>query len=412
MAKSVDNQSVGDLLTGLVGDISSLFRKEINLAKTEASEKMSHALTGIEAFAAGLVFAIGAVGVLLAALVSGLAAVLVAQGFREPTADAISAIVREIEEDRRRISERIDAIQQRLSPGQLLDEALSYAKSNGGSEFASNLTTQVKANPIPTALLGVSLAWLMAGSKSAPQSHDDEADYYPLATIEGDIRRTGPVQTDGTSRYSHFTDAAGKRFKALTDETGRRAGHFMDDSGRTFRGFADASGRQIHDIRDEAGKLFDEASGWVAKTWRRMGDAGSKVGQSAMGAGRSSVDMGADLFNQASQLNQSIMKGLRDQPLIGGALAFAVGAALGATLPRTKQEDELMGEMADKTRNKLSAEASRRMDQAEHIASDAYKRTAAVAADVYDEARQHIVQEAKSFSGPDGQSEPRGTRPH
>jgi succinate dehydrogenase/fumarate reductase cytochrome b subunit len=93
MAKSVEQSSVADLLTGLVGDISSLFRKEINLAKTEASEKVSHALTGVESFAAGLVFAIGAVGVLLAALVNGLAAVLTAYGFREQTADAISAIV-------------------------------------------------------------------------------------------------------------------------------------------------------------------------------------------------------------------------------------------------------------------------------------------------------------------------------
>ncbi|MGK9052964.1 phage holin family protein [Xaviernesmea oryzae] len=93
MANSVDNRPLAELVTGLVSDISSLFRKEIHLAKAEASEKMSGALTGLEAFAAGLVFALGAIGVLLAALVRGLTAFLVTYGFTEPSADAISSVV-------------------------------------------------------------------------------------------------------------------------------------------------------------------------------------------------------------------------------------------------------------------------------------------------------------------------------
>lgn len=93
MAKSTDERSLPELVTGLVGDISGLFRKEINLAKTEASEKMAHALVGVEAFAAGLILAICAVGVLLAALVNGLAAFLVARGMAEHNADALSSVV-------------------------------------------------------------------------------------------------------------------------------------------------------------------------------------------------------------------------------------------------------------------------------------------------------------------------------
>lgn len=93
MAKPADDRSLSELVTGLVSDISGLFRKEINLAKTEASEKMAHALTGVEAFAAGLVLAICAIGVLLAALVKGLTAFLVARGMMEPSADALSSVI-------------------------------------------------------------------------------------------------------------------------------------------------------------------------------------------------------------------------------------------------------------------------------------------------------------------------------
>ncbi|MBT9371476.1 phage holin family protein [Rhizobium sp. CSW-27] len=93
MANSTETRPLSELVTGLVGDISGLFRKEINLAKAEASEKMSRAMGGVETLVAGVIIAIGAVGVLLAALVNGLTAFLVARGMAEPNADAISAVV-------------------------------------------------------------------------------------------------------------------------------------------------------------------------------------------------------------------------------------------------------------------------------------------------------------------------------
>ncbi|MDO1580626.1 phage holin family protein [Rhizobium oryzicola] len=93
MANPTDNRSLSELVTGLLGDISGLFRKEVALAKAEASEKMSHALGGVEILGAGLVFAIGAIGVLLAAVVNSLSAFLVARGFAEHNADAISSVV-------------------------------------------------------------------------------------------------------------------------------------------------------------------------------------------------------------------------------------------------------------------------------------------------------------------------------
>ena len=93
MANSFDNRPLPELVRDLVTDITGLFRKEITLAKTEASAKMSSALTGVEAFAAGVIFAIAAVGVLLAALVRGLTAFFVSRGMAEPGADALSSVI-------------------------------------------------------------------------------------------------------------------------------------------------------------------------------------------------------------------------------------------------------------------------------------------------------------------------------
>ncbi len=90
---SEDTTPLSELVGGLVSDVTGLLRKEIDLAKTEASEKLSHALNGIEVLIVGLVLAIGAVGVLLSAIVQGLAAFLGTQGIAQPTANAIAALV-------------------------------------------------------------------------------------------------------------------------------------------------------------------------------------------------------------------------------------------------------------------------------------------------------------------------------
>jgi hypothetical protein len=93
MAKSPDSAPLSELVGGLVADVTGLLRKEIDLAKTEASEKLSQALSGVEVLVVGLVLATGAVGVLLGALVGGLAAFLVAQGLTQTSATALSSLI-------------------------------------------------------------------------------------------------------------------------------------------------------------------------------------------------------------------------------------------------------------------------------------------------------------------------------
>jgi hypothetical protein len=44
------------------------------------------------------------------------------------TEKTASELQREIDVDRQRIGDRIEAIQERMSPGQLIDEVLAYAK--------------------------------------------------------------------------------------------------------------------------------------------------------------------------------------------------------------------------------------------------------------------------------------------
>ncbi|WP_028749095.1 phage holin family protein [Rhizobium mesoamericanum] len=93
MASVQDQRSIPELVTGLLADLSGLFRNELNLAKAEASDKVSHALAGAGTIAAGLVLAVGALGVLLAALVKAVTAFLMTRGMSEPNADVLSSVI-------------------------------------------------------------------------------------------------------------------------------------------------------------------------------------------------------------------------------------------------------------------------------------------------------------------------------
>jgi hypothetical protein len=91
MAKTTEDRPLAELLGGLATDISTLFRKEIQLAKAEASEKVSDTMAGAVSILIGAVLALGALGVLLSALVLVLAAFLTSGGMDPIMANAISA---------------------------------------------------------------------------------------------------------------------------------------------------------------------------------------------------------------------------------------------------------------------------------------------------------------------------------
>jgi hypothetical protein len=302
-------------------------------------------------------------------------------------------IEREINDNRRRIEERIEAIQERMSPGQLVDEVIAYAKQGTVADYVASLGNAAKANPLPLALMGISLAWLMVSPavarKSGGSSEEmgDEPEELPFATVSGAMWRESTVEEDG-QRYSYFSDrSGGGRFKALTNEAGHRAGNFIDESGKIYGGFVDAMGRHVTDIRNEAGVLLDEASGWLSNTWRQIGNSASSVQGALSDTGRKmrqgSVSAGQSLRRETARLNDTLVRQFRDQPLVGGALAFAAGAAIGASLPRTEQEDEMIGETGDKIRrqisNSVSETASDVLDQTEQTAANVYQRAAAEA---------------------------------
>lgn len=293
---------------------------------------------------------------------------------------------REVEAQRQKVESRIGEIRDRLSPGQLVDELLTMTK-DGGQNFAANLGHTVGANPLPATLLGISLVWLMSsqgskGSSSTATSSWRDDEELPYATISGRLRRTAH-EDDGTGEwYSSFADDTGRTYRAKSNQLGHRAGHFMDDAGRKFGGFIDETGHRVKDIRDEAGNRLEEATGWASQTWsdvkRQVSDTTSQLTDQAK-------HLGGNVQNQADRASRMLLDTFQNQPLVAGALAFAAGAALGAALPHTAQEDAAIGELGDKVRGKAAEVAADVYEEGKARAADLYEKGKDGVADLYDE---------------------------
>lgn len=68
-----DARSTASLFSDALGHVSGLLRKEVDLARAEVSENISHAAVAVGLIVGGVVFVLVALNVLSAALVAGLA---------------------------------------------------------------------------------------------------------------------------------------------------------------------------------------------------------------------------------------------------------------------------------------------------------------------------------------------------
>lgn len=93
MATTSDDRSITALLGDLSGNVSTLMRKEIQLARAETSEKVGQAMTAVGSILGGAVLALGALIVLLQALVIALTSAGIPPGWAALIVGVIVAAV-------------------------------------------------------------------------------------------------------------------------------------------------------------------------------------------------------------------------------------------------------------------------------------------------------------------------------
>ena len=226
---------------------------------------------------------------------------------------------REIAETRAEIDATLVAIQNKLSPGQLLDQALGYVRRNGG-EFAGNVGRSMRDNPLPLALVGVGLSWLMVAG--------NRPDSRPA------IDRAGPTDGDGRTReyVSGTARAVGDWATSTREDIKRKADEVVSEGQE-----------RVHRAGETVKETYEEAQAGAASLAR----------SAAAGAGRAQEFAG---------------RFINDHPLVIGAVAVAAGAVLGAFVPMTRREGEIMGEEAAQARKAVSDGAEETFGTAKKVA--------------------------------------------
>ncbi len=227
-----------------------------------------------------------------------------------------------IEQTRAEMSETIDAIQEKLSPAHIkaqvkeqVQESFQEAKDSvreatvdSVKGAGSTMWETIKQNPIPATIAGLSVAWLMRKGSSSSSSP---------ASQTRDVRYA-PVQ-----RYPGYEPSG-----SSGDGMQERAGQMASQARNKVQEMGSQAMDQVSHRSDQAEQQAREAADWMQQQ-------------------------------------------LHTNPLAVGAVALAVGSAVGLSLPETQMEDQLMGEARDSLMHKAQGTAKDTMHKVQHVAEEA-----------------------------------------
>lgn len=230
-------------------------------------------------------------------------------------------VEREVEASRSDLDRTVEALKDKMTPGQIFDEA-TKAMGGAGQQVLSKFVDQAKENPMPLAVMGLGLIWLMSSSAKQRSSSSHDAGYREPRSFAGD----GAEEPGGL----------GERAQAIGDKASSLA--------------ADAKDK----LSDAASSAADRSRSVVKNLGAAAGGAASKVGR----------------YGQQAQ--RSLAGAVQDEPLLIGAAGVLIGAAIGAALPSTDLEDRTVGPLRDKVLRKGKDLAEDGLQQAGDVAHAAY----------------------------------------
>lgn len=242
-------------------------------------------------------------------------------------------------------------------------------KANVASE--SFLDT-VKQNPIPAALAGISLGWLWMNRKSAASQRSMEHSGY---------------NSGSQSRYSSF-DAQPGAYGVYGTGGGYGAGRQRggDDLMAGVRGTVGSAAEQVSGTASNvagqvsssasqfAGQVGDTASSFAGQVGGAASQVAGQVGDTASNlvqtVGATASGLGQQAQMGAERLEDRFQSTLRTNPLAVGAVALALGTAVGLALPQTDRENALMGDTRDSFLNKAQDLAQETLGKVQDVAGE------------------------------------------
>lgn len=355
---------------------------------------------------------------------------------KEHSNESPEAIKADIERTRQDMGNKIDRIQNRLSPENLkvqaqdavrtfVDENTESVKSylsEHSKEIGAGMARAIKRNPIPAALVGLGVGWLLVESLGSDSEEQRRPTYYRgEPAYRGDYGNTQEWQrTSGApSDYPYGHESTPYASQSVSASFAEQYRYNSPDADYTYqgqntehswrhdqgsdaqdqaRGLAQQASQQWHEASDKAqewgSQVRTQAQDYASQARQQAGELGEQAQQYASQARQQVNQFGEQVQQQAAYVGEQAgyyaqrageqaQRSLEENPLIFGGVALAIGALVGLALPQTRRENEMMGQWRDEV-----------IHSAQDVAQDALHR----AEQVIEEVRPELEQTAKKVA--------------
>jgi ElaB/YqjD/DUF883 family membrane-anchored ribosome-binding protein len=290
------------------------------------------------------------------------------------TANEPEEIQAQIKQTRTQMGHTIDEIQQRLSPEYIKQQAqesireatigkvekMANQVENRVDNWRSNAMYTIRENPIPMAMIGLGLGWLLM------KGNDD--------THNGNYYGERPYPNDPRYSYSYDPNRAyAYEEPDLMDRTRERVADTAHDAREWVEEKIDSVEDKISEVTHQARQKKDE----IAHNLREKADATADQTQ------HTAQYVQRRARRQMGRARHTFWDTLDENPLALGMVAVAAGALAGLALPGTDMEDRYMGEMRDhlvdeakNTAQQTAQKVQTVAEQVQHAAVEEAKREA------------------------------------
>lgn len=259
-----------------------------------------------------------------------------------------SQIVSELEVRRKQMREDIEGLSHRLQPEQIWKTAKSALASSDSKTFVHNLGRSVRDNPLPVAIVGAGIAWMIVD-----QGRKDRA----YATIDRTDSMPHPVVTEQASSHGLHDPALPRAVEKNGDGSPVRGR--IGDAGARVK-------ESVTSVKDSTRDQLTSAKNGAREKLVSASDTARDRLTSASDATRRRLsDVKSRSQQAASDASDKIGQSYRANPLVFGFGAAAAAAVIGALLPRTRREEDLLGDYAHQARDAAETALAKASDIAE-----------------------------------------------
>jgi len=299
---------------------------------------------------------------------------------KEQLGEAKQAVQAELVEAKKLLKDSLDDAEEKIRRGlgdakqavkQDLSDAVSNAKSavraatlgrvedlatdigDKMNQTRESLVETVRNNPLPAAVMGVGLVWLLMNrSKSA------SAGRY----------RSTDVDDDESSYGGRFLHEARDRAGSVASGVGTAVGRARSAVSSAAHQATDAATRGAHDASEAASHMLHDVTDSASQLAHRATDRAAHL---AEGAGTAATSLAQGAKRGAQRAEQTLESAMRENPMAVGAAALAIGAVVGFSLPRTERENALMGDTRDQVMQRAGQAAHEAVSSVSHLAENA-----------------------------------------